>query len=111
LRAGLRVDAAVDLDRDVRAEQLAHLADLVELAAQKRLAAPAGVDGHDQREVERVGLGEVIGRGARAYDEAGLAARVADRRQRVVDVRRRPDMVRASGRPGLPEPRNVLPGP
>src|SRR3954451_5238787 len=78
----LGVDAAVDLHRHVVADHRAHAADLLELAGDERLAAPAGVDGHDQREVE-VDLGEVVGWRPRTDDETGAAAGVADRVERV----------------------------
>ena len=55
--AVLRVDAAVDLELGPGADDLAHAADPLERAGDERLAAPARVDGHAQREVE-LDLGE-----------------------------------------------------
>ena len=51
---GVGVDAAVDLDRDVRADERAQPRDLLERVLDERLPAPARVDGHAQRQVDRV---------------------------------------------------------
>ena len=103
-------DAAVDLEADVEArvvDHLARLARLVERARDERLAAEAGVDRHeqddvdlvhhvpDEREILRfresgraavVGVLEAVERRRRVEDEAALAARRADELERAVDL-------------------------
>ena len=64
--ARCRVDATVDLERRVLADDRAQARDLVERVLDERLPAPAGVDGHAQRHVDRVrDLGRARRRGSR----------------------------------------------
>mmetsp|Transcript_69580 Transcript_69580/g.188051 ORF Transcript_69580/g.188051 Transcript_69580/m.188051 type:complete len:374 (+) Transcript_69580:542-1663(+) len=88
-----RADAAVDLDPRVHALRLAEglqLLDLVDLALDEALAAEAGVDGHDQDEVDL--LQDVLdGRQGRAgvEDDPGSAAQRFDALDGPVQVDRR----------------------
>ena len=91
-RAGGRaVDAAVDLERPRRRRAAPACArSLASDRAMNGLAAPAGVDAHAEREVDDLGdLGERLGRRRRGDRDAGPAAGLVDRRDRVVDVRSR----------------------
>ncbi len=87
-------DAAVDLDVDrAAANQRAHRGDLVELRLDEALAAEAGIDRHDQHEIDQVD--DVLQRGDRRAGierDAGLLAERADRLQRAVHVRTGLDM-------------------
>ena len=68
----------------------AHARELVERVRDERLPAPAGVDGHAQREVELVGdLGERADGGGRVDRHARARAGLADQVRGVGEVRRR----------------------
>mmetsp|Transcript_2000 Transcript_2000/g.9027 ORF Transcript_2000/g.9027 Transcript_2000/m.9027 type:complete len:298 (-) Transcript_2000:14-907(-) len=83
-------DAAVDLDPRVNSLGVAHrldLRDLLNLRLDEGLAAEAGVDGHDQDEVDAVeDVLEAFGGGSGVEDDARLASEVLDLVDGAVEV-------------------------
>src|SRR4249919_2722252 len=84
------LDAAVDLEPDVAPARLdapAHLLDLLQRRRDEALAAEAGVDAHDEDEVDLVDHPvEDVERRRRVEHEPGPATGGADELQRAVDV-------------------------
>ncbi len=71
----------------VRVDARARFAQLVQRLGNKRLPAEARIHRHDQHQVDAIHyVIEVVERRGRIEHEAGLAAVVANQRQRAVDV-------------------------
>ena len=86
-RRGLRRDAAVDLDVDRRGRRPARArrGDLVERGRNEGLAAEAGIDRHDEDQIDDVDdMLDRCYRRAGIERDAGLLAERADRLQRAV---------------------------
>ena len=84
------LDAAVHFEQDLASrlvDALAHCGDFLQRLRNERLAAKAGIDRHDQDQVELVHhIVQIIQRRRRVEHQPGLAAVVADQLQRAVDV-------------------------
>src|SRR5690606_8023854 len=87
---GGRADPAVDLEVDVAAGDLDHRRDLGDLRLHRRqvvLAAEAGVDGHDQHQVDQVhDVGDRGGGRRGVQRHRGAGTQLADVAERAVQV-------------------------
>src|SRR5206468_9666106 len=85
------LDAAVDLEPDgaaARVDAPAHVGDLAQRRGDEALPAEAGIDAHDENEVDLVDDPvEHVERRRRIEDEPRLAAGGTNQLQRAIDVR------------------------